>query len=55
MDLSGLGLGRIFYGDTLPAQRVTNDHFPTGVQSGVGVGTDSWPALPKRRIDKPVP
>ena len=55
MDLSGVRVGRIFYGETTPAQTVTNDQFPAGVQSGVGVGTDSWPALPKRRIDRPVP
>jgi hypothetical protein len=55
MDLTGVRLGRIFYGDTPAAQIVTNAIFPVGVESDVGVGTGAWPALPKRRVDRPVP
>jgi len=55
MDLSGAKLGRIFYGDTLPAQTLVDSGFPQGVQSGVGVGTKAWPSLPKRRVDRPLP
>jgi len=55
MDLSGTRPARIFYGDTQPAQVLSPAGFPTGVQSGIGVGTLAWPMLPKRRVAFEVP